>query len=144
MRVQSHRTALFNNFQERRHMRRKRRTDLRDYSIAERPQNSRDCVVRTLHIASGMPYDMCYLAIALCGRRNNCGARLSAWVKAFQKLGLCKPEHLVNRRHEQVPADNVIVLIYGHVFAIKNGVHSDGQYAHLNNKSRVKLAWRIP
>ena len=121
----------------------RKRKDFRDYSISDRPQTSRDCTVRALVIASGIDYDIAYLAIALTGRRNNSGARLSQWVKAYRKFGLCLPCDQI-KRGEQLPTDNVIVLIYGHVFAIRNGVHSDGQYASLNNKSRVKLAWRIP
>jgi hypothetical protein len=121
-------------------MRRRRRPDYRDYSIAERPQTKNDCTVRAMHIASGMPYDMCYLAIALCGRRNNSGSRMSDWIRAYQKVGLCKPEHRFNRG-DIIPDDNVIILTRGHIVAIKNGVHSDGMYA--KPAKRILIAWRI-
>lgn len=122
-------------------MRRKRRADTRDYSIAERPQTKNDCTVRAMHIASGIPYDMCYLAIALCGRRNNSGSRMSDWIRAYQKVGLCLPEHRIDR-HDPIPTDNVIYLTYRHIVAIKDGRHSDGMYA--SAPKRIRLAWRIP
>lgn len=119
----------------------RKRKDFRDYSISDRPQTSRDCTVRALVIASGIDYDIAYLAIALTGRRNNSGARLSQWVRAYRKFGQCLPENQI-KRGDPIPTDNVICLVYGHVFSIRNGVHSDGAYAAKRN--RIKLAWRIP
>ena len=121
---------------------RRRRIDTRDYSIAERPQTKNDCTVRALHIASGMPYDMAYLAIALCGRRNNSGSRMSDWIRAYQKFGLCLVSDKINLKYDLLPHDNVIILTRGHIVAIKNGVHSDGKYA--SNPKRILIAWRIP
>ena len=120
----------------------RRRKDTRDYSIAERPQTKNDCTVRAMHIASGMPYDMCYLAIALCGRRNNSGSRMSDWIRAYQKVGLCALDTKIDLRKESLPTDNVIILTRGHIVAIKNGVHSDGMYA--SAPKRILIAWRIP
>ena len=122
----------------------RRRKDYRDYSIADRPQTERDCTVRALHIASGADYDMCYLAVALTGRRNNCGARITDWIRAYRKFGLCETKDQINLKHDVFPQDNVIVLIHGHIFAIRNGVHSDGMYWRANNNKRIRLAWRIP
>jgi len=115
------------------------------YDIAGRDANlKRDCTVRALHIASGIDYELCYIALAHAGRRNNCGARGSHWVKAFQAFNLCLPEHRVNLTHDAIPTDNVIVLIPGHIFAIKNGVHSDGGYAMFNNRKRIEAIYHIP
>ena len=123
----------------------KKKIDKRDYQVDGRPSTAnRDCTVRALHIASGMDYDMCAIALAMCGRRKNSGCRLSDWYKVFQALNLCK-ERILNVSSTLDPKlqDNVIVLVRGHVYSIRNGVHSDGPYGFLNNKSRVKLAWKI-
>ena len=127
-------------------MRGRRNKDTRDYGITGRHQTTNDCTVRTLHVASGMDYDMCLIALAVAGRRKNSGCRMRDWFRVFQSLGLCKVEHKiknVTRPTDQDLHNNCIVMIRGHVFAIRNGVHSDGQYGYLNNNRRVRMAWRI-
>jgi len=115
------------------------------YNIIGRDANlKRDCTVRALHIASGIDYDLCYIALAHAGRRNNCGARGSHWVTAFQAFGLCKPEHRVNLSHEALPCDNFICLIPGHIFSVRNGIHSDGEYARFNARKRIEAIYLIP
>ena len=121
----------------------KKRADYRDYSIADRPQGiSRDCVVRAMQVASGLDYDICYLAIALCGRRHNSGVRMSDYIRAYQKVGLCQPGDMINLKYDTFPNDNFIVLTRNHIFAVRNGKHSDG--AHAEQRVRVRMAWRIP
>jgi len=128
-------------------MRGKKRPDRKDYQVQGRPPTAnRDCTVRALHIASGLDYDLCAIALAVCGRRKNSGCRLSDWFPAMRHLNLCHPETKikdVKRANDSRLQDNCVVLVRGHVFAIRNGVHSDGPYAFLNNNMRVRLAWRI-
>ena len=125
----------------------KKRQDRKDYQVEGRPSTAnRDCTVRALHIASGLDYDLCAIALAVCGRRKNSGCSLSDWYRIFVRLELCDPSTKipnVKRANDPRLQDNCIVLIRGHVFAIRNGVHSDGPYAFLNNNMRVRLAWRI-
>ena len=125
----------------------KKRIDKRDYGLDGRPNTAaRDCTVRTLHVASGLDYDLCAIALAVCGRRKNSGCRLSDWVKVYKTLGLCGNDKVIPHVSSTLDPrlrDNCIVLMRGHVYAIRNGVHSDGPYGFLNNRARVKLAWRI-
>ena len=105
----------------------------------------RDCTVRALHVASGIDYDMCYLFLAASGRRNNCGAYVSDWLPVYQKLGLCNIDDKLNLTYDSIPHDNVIVCIRGHIYAIRNGVHSDGAYAFQSKyRRKIQFAWRIP
>jgi hypothetical protein len=114
------------------------------YGIEGRPNHlKRDCTVRAMCIATGVDYIICATAIALCGRRNNCGARMTDWIRAYRKFGQCLTENQINLKYETIPNDNVIIVIRGHIFAIKNGVHSDGVHAFLNNNVRIRFAWRI-
>jgi hypothetical protein len=120
--------------------------DRRDYGITGRHQTTNDCTVRALCVASGMEYDLCLIALAVAGRRKNSGVKMRDWFRVFQSLGLCKVEDKI--KHVTRPTDqdlhnNVIVLIRGHVYSIRNGVHSDGSYGYLNNNRRVRMAWRI-
>ncbi len=121
----------------------KRRREV-DYGIQGRPSHLRnDCTVRAMVIATGMDYILCATAIALCGRRNNCGSHMADWVRAFRKFGQCLTENQINLKYEKIEG-NVIVMTRGHLYAIKDGIHSDGPYAHsMNNGKRIRLAWRI-
>jgi hypothetical protein len=116
------------------------------YGIEGRASHlKRDCTVRALHVASGIDYDMCYLFLAAAGRKNNCGAYTSDWLPVYRKLGLCQIDDLINLTHEVLPCDNVIICIRGHIYAIRNGVHSDGPYAFQSGLRRnIQFAWRIP
>ena len=126
----------------------KKRIDTRNYGqMIGRPSNAtRDCTVRALHIASGMDYDLCLIALAVCGRRKNSGVRFGDWYPAFVKLNLCLPDHRianVTSPLDERVKDNCVVLIRGHVYTIRNGIHSDGGHAYLNARCRIRMAWRI-
>jgi len=115
------------------------------YGIEGRPQNvKRDCTVRAFSIASGIDYDMAYLMLAASGRRNNCGAHMHDWIRAYQAIGLCLDTDKVNIYTEPIPRDNVIVLVPGHIFTIRNGVHSDGKFGATAKYRKFRGAWRIP
>lgn len=126
----------------------KKRIDTRNYGEMQgRPSNAtRDCTVRALHIASDMDYDLCLITLAVCGRRKNSGVRFRDWYPAFAKLNLCFPMNRIKDVKSVLDPriqNNCVVLIPGHVYAIKNGIHSDGQHASANIRCRVRMAWRI-
>lgn len=115
------------------------------YGIEGRPSNvRRDCTVRAFSIATGIDYDMAYLTLAAAGRRNNCGARGEDWIRAYQLIGLCLPQHKIDLTKQLLPRDNVIVLVPGHIFTIRNGIHSDGPNGWANKYRKYRGAWVIP
>jgi hypothetical protein len=118
---------------------------LETFGIEGRPGNvKRDCTVRAFAVASGVDYDMAYLMLAMSGRRNNCGARMHDWIKAYQAIGLCLPADRIDLYTEPIPSDNVIVLVPGHIYTIRNGVHSDGEFGRRFKYRKFRGAWRIP
>lgn len=115
------------------------------YGIEGRPTNvKRDCTVRAFAVASGIEYDMAYLMLAASGRRNNCGAHMGDWIRAYQAIGLCLDTDKIDLRTQALPYDNVIVLVPGHIFTVRNGIHSDGILGFRTKYRKLRGAWRIP
>ena len=120
------------------------------YGIEGRkPTENRDCVVRALTVAANIPYEIAWLATAIKGRRKGCGMYAEDWLPAFKANGLCNDADKLDYVDIKLlelkgKLDNVIICIKGHLFAIRNGTHSDGVGRKpVINKSNFAIAWRI-
>jgi hypothetical protein len=69
---------------------------------------------------------------------------MNDWIKAYQAIGLCLPPDRIDLYTEPIPTDNVIVLVPGHIYTIRNGVHSDGEWGRKFKYRKFRGAWRIP
>ncbi len=103
-----------------------------------------DCTVRALCVAASIPYEFAWLAMAACKRRKGSGACLDSYLPAYQANKLMLDSQKL-AAGEAIPTDNVIVIVKGHIFAIRNGKHSDATewMQHPINRKPVIVAWRI-
>lgn len=112
-----------------------------------------DCTVRALSIAASIPYEVAWLALTLCGRRKGSGIHREDWIAAYQNAGLCKDEDIIADWNTKPIAgikiselDNVIVHCQRHIYAIKDGKHSDAMDWNRNPviQKDIFTIWRIP
>ena len=109
--------------------------------------NFRDCIVRALAVAAGIPYENAEAIAKRAGRRHNCGYSTAKVLKFARKDGL-KFKRIPHRTHRQLstflrthPVGHYLLVLNGHALSVVDGrVHDMG----FNSPFRpVYYVWRF-
>lgn len=115
------------------------------YEFGER----RDCVVKALTIATGLPYKIVHAECSKAGRRKGCGMYASDWVPLLEKLWLRGIERVpqmegktvatFGRNMAQSPS-TYVVMVRGHVLCFKNGAVQDWS---ADTRRKIRAVYRL-
>lgn len=110
------------------------------------PTERRDCSVRALAIALGIPYREAHESFRIAGRRHGEGTPLviSAWVHKRHGMETMRPfRPTLAQFLRENPKGRFVVHRRGHAFAIIDGVVHDWERG-TGARSRIQNAWRVP
>lgn len=111
------------------------------------PTERRDCVVRAVALAFGMPYaEVHHLAATEWDRKPRCGTyphKYHSWInrQATKKIIHPKEPMTIRTFLREYPVGTFICNVAGHAFAVRNGVILDSWQQ--SDLCRIKHAWRV-
>ena len=114
---------------------------------SSRMNESRDCAVKAISIATGTDYVQVHAMLKAAGRRNRCGTYRHQTDKVIKKLGYEQVDitrqtcgRTVRTIASELQDGNYLVFVSGHVLCIKHGIAEDWT---AGRQHRVKEVMKI-
>jgi len=100
------------------------------HQISQDYGEARDCAVRAVTLATGVPYARVHATMGRMGRRNRCGARFSHIEGTVKALGFEMKEiphraNIVRKITAELQSGSFLVLVSGHILCVKDGSVQD-------------------